>query len=347
MGGGEMQRSDGAPAQASSGRLPDFFIVSHAKCGTTALYEMLAAHPQIYMPVLKETQFFARELSQGETTARGRPKRRPETLDAYLSLFEQALPEQRVGEASTTYLRTPASAARIAELCPDARIIAAFREPASFLRSLHLQLLEVGIEDEPDFATAIGLEQERREGRRIPSGCSWPRALQYSQHVRYVEQLRPYHELFGRDRVLALIYDDFRRDNEAVVRQVLRFIEVDDSVEIAVTEANPTIRVRSQRARDLAHAVSVGRGPISRAAKSAVKAVAPRRLRREALQTVKRVAVESAPSAPDEQLMDELRRRFKGEVLAASDYLERDLVSLWGYDEVEAEPAAGSLPHGD
>jgi hypothetical protein len=27
-----------------------------------------------------------------------------------------------------------------------------------------------------------------------------------------------------------------------------------------------------------------------------------------------------------------LRRRFKGEVQALSEYLDRDLVTLWGYD---------------
>jgi hypothetical protein len=31
--------------------------------------------------------------------------------------------------------------------------------------------------------------------------------------------------------------------------------------------------------------------------------------------------------------MAELRRRFRGEVLALSEHLDRDLVSLWGYDE--------------
>ena len=30
--------------------------------------------------------------------------------------------------------------------------------------------------------------------------------------------------------------------------------------------------------------------------------------------------------------MQELRERFKGEVVALSEYLERDLVTLWGYD---------------
>jgi hypothetical protein len=37
----------------------------------------------------------------------------------------------------------------------------------------------------------------------------------------------------------------------------------------------------------------------------------------------------------DEQLMAELRQRFTGEVHALSEYLGRDLVSLWGYDRLD------------
>ena len=33
--------------------------------------------------------------------------------------------------------------------------------------------------------------------------------------------------------------------------------------------------------------------------------------------------------------MGELRRRFKGEVVALSEYLDRDLVGLWGYDRID------------
>jgi hypothetical protein len=32
--------------------------------------------------------------------------------------------------------------------------------------------------------------------------------------------------------------------------------------------------------------------------------------------------------------MAELRRRFKGEVVALSEYIDRDLVGLWGYEDV-------------
>jgi hypothetical protein len=52
------------------------------------------------------------------------------------------------------------------------------------------------------------------------------------------------------------------------------------------------------------------------------------------MDTVGRRVVNADPPPPDERFMLELRRRFKPEVQALSDYLDRDLVSLWKYDEV-------------
>jgi hypothetical protein len=42
-----------------------------------------------------------------------------------------------------------------------------------------------------------------------------------------------------------------------------------------------------------------------------------------------------APPPPDEAFMDELRKRFEGEVAALGEYLDRDLVGLWGYDHLD------------
>ncbi len=42
--------------------VPDFFVVGHQKSGTTALYEMLRSHPEVFMPTLKEPRFFATDL---------------------------------------------------------------------------------------------------------------------------------------------------------------------------------------------------------------------------------------------------------------------------------------------
>jgi Sulfotransferase family len=312
-------------------RIPDFFVVGHAKSGTTALYEMLRQHPQIYMADLKETLFFAPELHPCSR----RSAMHPETLADYRALFGAARSEQCIGEASPSYLRSRTAAKRIAVLQPDARIVAILREPASFLRSFHLQCVQNRFEPETDLRRALALEGARREGKKIPRDAGLPLELMYSEHVRYAEQLRRYHAVFPPEQVLVLLYDDFRADNEGTVRRLLRFLDLDDRAPIEVTEANPTVRVRSPLMDELVRTVSFGSGRAARPAKAAIKALTPRRLRRDGLRTLRRRVLYSEPRPPDERLMLELRRRFKGEVDELSAYLDRDLVRLWGYDGID------------
>ncbi len=333
-------------------RVPDFFIVGHAKCGTTALHETLRRHPQIDMPA-KEPRFFAfKEIDMraggidvraGQSIAASSPARhspqmpgkRPRTLDGYLALFAGARPEQRIGEASPAYLRSPLAAGRIAAVCPDARIIAILREPASFLRSYHLQSLRGYNETEKDFRKALALEEQRRAGRRIPRMSRTPEDLLYSDHVRYVTQLRRYHALFPPEQVMVLIYEDFRADNEAVVRTVLRFLDVDDTLPIEAVQTRPSRDLRFRRLHRLVNLrrIALRNLTVASALSQTVNALTPGRLR-GTVRTRWRGVAYGDPPPPDEELMRELRRRFKPEVQALSDYLGRDLVTLWGYDDV-------------
>jgi hypothetical protein len=303
-------------------RVPDFFIVGHHKCGTTALYEMLRRHPQIYMPELKEPRFFARDLRfQFEPQPSGHL---PSTYEEYLSLFEAARPEQRVGEASPSYLKSHTAAQAIAEVQPAARIIAILREPASFVRSLQLQLLQEHVETEKNLRKAVAREEITRSGRKV---------LRYSDHVHYVEQLRRYHDRFGREQVLVLIYDDFRSDNAETVRRVLRFLEVNDESPIHVMDANPTVNVRSVRLDGLMRRLYSRSGPV-RVVNATLKLLTPQAPRRRLMRTIRRQVIYGRPQPPDEGAMLELRERYKVEVVALSEYLDRDLVSLWGYDRL-------------
>lgn len=334
----EVVAGEAAPAAggAPTARVPDFFIAGHQKCGTTALYSMLKNHPQIFMPDVKEPLYFASDL-RSRFRVRSPAAQRLRTLDGYLSLFSAASPEQLVGDASPQYLRSRAAPSAIAEMQPDARIIVILREPASFLRSFHLQMVSSNVESQRDLRKAVALEEVRREGRRIPRRCHHPDALQYSDHVRYVEQLSRFRAVFPPEQVLVLIYEDFRRDNVATVRTVLRFLEVDDSSPIETIEIKPVEGVRSLQLHHLANAARVARlnpvaaGPFGRA----VNALTPRPLRSEAFRALWRRVVYRAPPPPDEEFMLELRRRFKGEVVAISDYLGRDLVTEWGYDGID------------
>src|SRR5437588_5418592 len=116
-----------ATVHATRVRMPDFFIVGHAKSGTTALYEMLNAHPQVFMPAYKwgfgkEPWYFAKDNPNPQTDgvkSIAFTGRRPMSLEEYGALFAGARPDQRVGEGSTSYLWSTSAAARIALQCPQ------------------------------------------------------------------------------------------------------------------------------------------------------------------------------------------------------------------------------------
>jgi Sulfotransferase domain len=305
-------------------QFPDFFVVGQPKCGTTALYEILRDHPEIFMPGHKEPNYFITDAHYRNT---------PESLDEYLGLFEPAEPGQRVGEASVLYLASTTAAKGIAEHNPEAKIIAILREPAALLRSFHRQVVESRVEVERDLRAALAAEPLRRQGRKIHrGGADQAPMLFYSAHVHYVEQLRRFSDRFSEDQMLILLYDDFHADNAVVVARILDFLEVDSSRELRPSRANPTVEVRSPRLDQLVHSVSVGRGPVSAAAKRGVVAMTPRKLRRRALGAVEGHVVRREPSPPDEELMAELRARYRPEVEALGEYLDRDLLALWGYE---------------
>jgi len=63
--------------------------------------------------------------------------------------------------------------------------------------------------------------------------------------VRYVEQLRRYHAVFPRENVLVLIYDDLRREKRGDGTQGCCVSSMlTDSVELEMTEANPSVTLR-------------------------------------------------------------------------------------------------------
>ncbi len=336
------EAADGAgDGQASGARAPDFFIIGHEKCGTTALYRILAQHPKIFMPALKEPRFFVAERGGAASPAPAEGSKafvRPQTLPDYLALFVPAEPGQLTGEASPQYIRSPDAARLIAEVQPEARIIALLREPVSFLNTFHLNNVRELVEDERDLGKAMALEDERRAGRSLPPNSRAPNRLMYGDLVRYVEQLRRFEDRFGRDRMLVLVYEDFRRDNEAVVGEVLRFLGIDETFDFAPSETKRLRKgVRLPRLHRFALALQVARRrpadakPWSRW----LARLIPSRLTGGAIEEMARRAVFTVPEGPDERLALELRRRFKPEVAALGEYLGRDLVAEWGYDHLD------------
>ena len=215
---------------------PDFLVVGAFKSGSTALYEGLRRHPQIFMPFHKEPLFFGDDL----TRRYGRY-----TEAEYLHLFDPAKPTQIAGEASTWYLYSVSAAREIHDFNPATRIMVVLRNPVDVMYAEHNQLIYNVIEDIPDFAAALAAEPDRRAGRRIPPGPINVENLFYRHSVRFAEQLERYFDVFGRDGVHVMLYDDLRRDGATVVRGALEFLGVDPSLAAAPPRANESKRVRS------------------------------------------------------------------------------------------------------
>jgi len=198
--------------------LPDFLILGAQKAGTTALYAYLRWHPQVTGPSFKEVSFFDRHYPRGERWYR-----------AHLP----AWPGDRVvGEASPSYLFHPLAPQRVAQMLPDARLIALLRNPVD--RTFSHYQHEVALGREPlSFEEAIEREDERMQGevehmRRDPEYFSeawWN--YTYLARGRYAEQLERWFESFPRDRLLVLLTDELAADPSGTYGRVLEFLGVE------------------------------------------------------------------------------------------------------------------------
>jgi hypothetical protein len=197
---------------------PNFFLVGAPKCGTTALYEYLRPHPNIFLSKVKEPHFFATDLGSYPAI---------KTPDAYAALFaDSTARHRRVGEASVYYLRSSVALGNIRAFNPEARIIAMFRNPVDMVYSLHSQLLYVAEETVSDFEAAWRLQERRARGLDLPRRSRGSFLLQYAQVGQFGTQTERLLATFPREQVKLILYDDFAASPQAVYDEVVEFLEI-------------------------------------------------------------------------------------------------------------------------
>ena len=212
---------------------PNFFIVGAPKCGTTAMNDYLNHHPEIFMAE-KEIHYFGSDLKLKDRI----------TETEYLQKFEDRKNEKIVGEASVWYLFSENAAEEIKEFSPHARILIILRKPVDVIYSLHSQHLYDGNEDVLDFNKAILLEEQRQNGSQLPASRDFYQLPTYLDSVRYFEQVKRYLELFGENSVHIVLYDDFIADTQKVVTGILKFLNIEHSINMdyKVINANKEIQ---------------------------------------------------------------------------------------------------------
>ena len=292
---------------------PDTFIVGAFKAGTTALYEYLRAHPQVLMSVPKEPMYFGQDLT---------PRYRRMTEDEYLALFADAQPGQRKGEASPWYLYSKSAAQEIHAFNPDARSIIMLRNPVDVMYSQHSQAVFNRREDLTDFATALAAEPDRLAGRRLPPDAIRPEALYYRQSVRFPEQVQRYLDVFGRDSVHFIVFDDLVAHPGGVLRATFEFLAIDPSFEVDMSVYNANKRPRSGLVQRL---IFAPRGPL-RGVFGRLRGVPLMHRVRDALVSANSAQAQRAKMNPE--LRRQLTAEFAPQVADLGEIIGRDL-SAW------------------
>lgn len=196
--------------------LPDFLIIGAQKAGTTWLRALLRDHPAVYMPG-RELHFFNKD----HHFNRG--------VDWYTKQFAAADEQQLVGEKTPNYLWTNAPSTgsdaanthrRIAETCPDVKLIAILRDPADRAISAYNHHLCRG---------------------RLPPHVSMERVL-FGDHTAFARRhgilsmgmydrhLQDYLDVFDREQLLLLIFEEHVVNNpEHGLQKACRFLDLDRS----------------------------------------------------------------------------------------------------------------------
>lgn len=214
---------------------PNLFLIGAMKSGTTTLHELLARHPQLSMCEPKEPcHFVAPEVLASHWPEMWR-KGYWQDEAAYLALFPAKPGARYRGESSTDYSKRPlidGVASRIADYNPQARFVYIMRDPVERTISHYWHMVE--------------LRGEMREPLA---------AIQEDPHFtevsHYADQLAPYLERFGRDRLHVLTFESLKRDPQAAVRGVFEWLGVDPDFvpdELAAAHNVTPDSVRQKRA---------------------------------------------------------------------------------------------------
>ncbi len=313
---------------------PDFFIVGAPRCGTTALDGYLSKHPDIYM-AQKEMHHFGSDLRFG-------PQFYRRDRDAYLSEFGAWNGQARAGEASVWYLFSKQAAAEIKAFNPDARIIIMLRDPAEMLCSLYHAFRSDGNEYLPTFREALAAEVDRRAGRQIGRHTYLSQGLVYHEAAGYAEQVRRYFDIFGRDQVHVVLFDEFAAQTATVYGRVLNFLGVDST---RIPKHFPVINgkvsaksLKSQMFRNilsdpLVRGTAIGmRSWLPRPVFAALQKIETR------LKNLNMRHVERPQLDPD--LREQLHREFTPEVERLGELLGRDLTNWTRNTTPTQQPAS-------
>lgn len=208
---------------------PNFYILGAAKSGTTALWDYLNSHPDIFMSNPKEPNFMVFENKQlppfsgpcnDDYLLKNIYNNSIVKLQDYEDLFESVTMESAIGEASVRYLYFEDAVKNIKKYTPNAKFVLILRHPVDRLYSHYCMMRRYGLEP-------LSLEKAlEEEDNRIAKSWGWD--WHYKSVSKYGEQLEKYFKIFDRAHFKIILYEDFKSDLEGCLKEIYTFLKVKD-----------------------------------------------------------------------------------------------------------------------
>jgi hypothetical protein len=216
-------------------------VVGAARAATTSLHLLLQRHPQMFVPEPKEPRCFASDGHEPDFSdpfaQRSIDRNGVWEPEDYLALFTPASEHQLTAEVSPLYLSTPGTAARIAAVVPDAKIVVIVRDPVT--RAFSQWALQRMWDQEP-----LGFDDAlRAERQRLRLG--WSPLYAYRGRGYYARDLEAFDTHLGADRVLVLVFEEFLADPDTTLATLWEWLGV-EQVHLALPEVNQAAPVRSE-----------------------------------------------------------------------------------------------------
>ncbi|MCR9231779.1 sulfotransferase family protein [Gimesia chilikensis] len=198
-----------------SGREPAFVIGGGQRCGSTSLYHLMDAHPDIYMakPIRPEPKFFLKDPTAGRDKSW--------YLETYFSDWSNELV---AGEKSTSYLETTGVVHRIRDMFPEMKVIFILRNPIERAISNYRFSKKHGLET-LSFDQAISQEDRRLKTQDYPDLSTNPFA--YQRRGLYADMLKPFIQELPAGQLKIVSFDDLKARPESVLSELYEFVGVD------------------------------------------------------------------------------------------------------------------------
>jgi len=204
---------------------PNFIVIGAMKAATTSLYTYLKKHPEIFMTKVKEPMFFNNFQQENNYKILGKKRKKPTTLEEYLTMFKDVKNEKAIGEASPAYIYNQKAPQLIKEHLPNVKIIAILRHPTDRAYSNYLHAKRADRENSDTFQEAIEVEKKKIKD-------NWSPLYHYIEKGYYSVQLKRYYQLFPKENIRVYLFEDVVKNTTETLKDIFKFLEVDENVEI-------------------------------------------------------------------------------------------------------------------